>query len=229
MKKSLKTGILIFLLVVPVFIFLFLKNFGQNHYTLRTYYPQKVDSTVINGKLVMDTVYHRIPDFKLLNQNGDSIDSEDLEGKVYVANFIFTRCPSICPKMTSQLSRVQNVFKGKEELKLISHSIDPEYDSREVLERFAKENGADTSMWYFVTGDKKQMYDLAHKGYFISAVDEGGTPDDISHSEKFVLVDKDGQIRGYYNGTDPEEVDRLILEINILLYEYKNSGARASK
>jgi protein SCO1 len=219
MKSPMRTGILLLLLVVPVFVFLFLKKFGKNHYSIRKYYPVAIDST---GK-TSDTTFHKIPAFSLTNQENENITEQDVRGKIVVADFIFTRCPTICPKMSTQMTRVQDAFTKQNEVKLVSFSVDPERDSVEVLQDYARKYKVRSDKWNLLTGNKKDIYDLARYGFKVSALMGDGGPEDFIHTEKLILVDKEGIIRGYYDGTDPEEVDRLIVEAKILIYEYSNA------
>lgn len=228
MKKIFKAGILIAALVVPASVFIFLKFFGQNHYKLPTYIPQ-IDST--SGQIMThkvedvtgvryDTVFQTVPDFQLIDQEGKTVTSAITKSKVYVADFIFTRCGSICPKLSTELVRVQDAFVNDPQVLILSHTIDPDYDTPAILKAYAKEYDAMQNKWYFLTGDKHQLYNLAHKGYFI-AVQEGEQKADpnetFTHSEKLILIDKNRHIRGFYDGTSKKEVDRLILEIKVLL------------
>jgi protein SCO1 len=220
MQKSSKLLILVVLLILPVLIFLFLNHFGRNHYNLLVYYP--LDSTQVNGK--WQVKYHTIADFELINQVGKTITQQDLKGKVYVADFFFTRCgnPTFCPRMSSELSRVQTKFINKPQVQLVSFTVDPEHDTPEVLRKYAQNYQADAEKWYFLTGSKKTIYDLAFSSFKVNALEEKDvvTPDFI-HTSKLILVDEKGRIRGYYDGTSREDVDRLMLEIEILLYESK--------
>jgi protein SCO1/2 len=160
---------------------------------------------------------HVVPDFQFINQNGDTSGSELLEEKIFVADFFFTRCMGICPKMTSEMKRVQEAYSGNENLKLVSFTVDPERDSSEVLSGYMEQYGADPGMWTMYTGDKKELYQLARSGFFITAVEGDGGEEDFIHSEKLVLVDAQKKIRGYYDGTNPESVDQLIVDIGKLL------------
>ncbi|MFN8353298.1 MAG: SCO family protein [Spirosomataceae bacterium] len=232
MKRIARVGALIVILVIPTLIVLFLKGFGQNHFKLRTFVPE-IDSTSGQIKIqekktwygsTPDTVFHTVPDFTLTDQDGKAFSSKQTKGKIYVANFIFTRCTSICPRMSSELTRVQAMFADNPSILLVSHSIDPVYDTPEVLKQYAKKYEAQSGKWYFLTGSEEQIYHLAHKAYFIAAKAEDGktSPDEtFTHSEKLILIDKEGHIRGFYDGTDKKDVDRLILEIKILLEMYK--------
>ncbi len=165
-----------------------------------------------------DTVYHTIPDFAFVNQEGREITQKDVEGKIYVADFFFARCPSVCPKMAEQLQRVQKEFAAERQLRILSHSVDPSNDSVPVLEAYGKKHLVNSAKWHLLTGDKKQISEIAVKGYLISA---GGDGEQQSlHSTMLVLVDKSRRIRGFYDGTDPAAVDTLITEIKVLMAEY---------
>jgi protein SCO1 len=220
MQKSSKLLILVVLLILPVLIFLFLNQFGRNHYKLLIYYP--LDSTQVKGKWQIK--YHTIADFKLTNQIGKTISRQNLQGKVYVADFFFTRCgnPTFCPRMSSELSRVQAKFANKPQVQLVSFTVDPEHDTPEVLRKYAQNYQANAKQWHFLTGSKKTIYDLAFHSFKVNALEEKDvvTPDFI-HTTKLILVDEQGRIRGYYDGTSREEVDKLMVEIEILLYELR--------
>jgi protein SCO1/2 len=237
MRTSVKAGLLILLLVIPALTFIFLKNFGKNHYSLPRYIP-RIDSTtgdvlmqtrVVEGKTITDTVYHTIPDFSLIDQHNDKVSRTLIEGKVHVADFFFARCPGICPKMSSQLQRVQEAFINNPDVVILSYSVDPKHDSVQALQNYAEQYGAIKGKWFLLTGEKNEIYNLAKNGYFISAMEGNVKSNDLEenfvHTDKFILIDKLGQIRGYYNGTDPADVDRLIVEMKVLLEEYKNQSA----
>lgn len=236
-QKTIKAGILIAALVVPALIFLYLKGFGKNHYDLPYMIPL-TDSTTGNVMMhknpnprwnqpEMDTVFHTIPNWKLMDENGEEFLGESLKGKIYVADFFFTRCESICPKMSTELTRVQDTFSKEDEVQLASFSVDPTHDTPKILREYAKKYDAKFGKWHFFTGTKTQIYPLAVKGYFIPVADASEydkavkLPDEtFIHSEKLILVDKEGHIRGFYDGTDKKDVDRLILEIRVLLKIY---------
>jgi len=167
---------------------------------------------------------HRISDFELINQDGRIVTQKDFEGKIYVADFFFTTCPSICPKMSAQMQRVYEKFIDNEEVMILSHTVMPETDSVPVLAEYAKRFDVNSKKWLFVTGKKKKIYELARKSYFAvqneeSAPDEShaGDEHDFIHTENFILVDKNKRIRGFYDGTSPDDVDRLIEDIEIVL------------
>lgn len=164
-----------------------------------------------------DTKVHRIPSFSFLNQNGDTITNATYAGKNYVANFFFTICPGICPKLTANMGLLQEAYKNEPELLLLSHSVMPWNDSIPVLKEYALENGVDGSKWNLVTGPEEAIYDIARNGYF---ADEDFTktqdPNNFIHTENFILVDKEGYIRGVYNGTLELDLERLNRHIEIL-------------
>ena len=240
-QKTIKAGILIAALVVPALIFLYLKGFGENHYELPYMIPL-TDSTTGNAMMrknpnpkwnqpEMDTVFHTIPAWKLTDENGKEFLGQSLKGKIYVADFFFTRCGSICPKMSTELTRLQDTFSEDDEVQIASFSVDPVHDTPEMLKEYAKKYDAKSGKWHFLTGTKTQIYPLAVKGYFIPVADASEydkavkSPDEtFIHSEKLILVDKEGHIRGFYDGTDKKDVDRLVLEIRVLLKIYQTKS-----
>lgn len=179
--------------------------------------PRLVDSTIQNQKK-----NHRVSDFQLTNQLGDTIRLKDLDGQTYVVDFFFTRCPTICPVMSSNMEQVQEAFRDRNDFKILSHSVTPEADSTSILFDYAELHNADHKKWWFLTGDKPEIYRLARKSYF-TVLDEGdGGMQDFIHTENFVLVDREKRLRGYYDGTKQKEIDRLIEDIEILYREYEN-------
>lgn len=174
--------------------------------------PELVDSTVQHvGK------YHTISDFSFTNQNGKTITQKDYEGKIYVADFFFTTCRSICPKMTSNMAEIQNAVANNPRVMLLSHTVMPDVDSVPVLKRYAVEKGVDDAKWNLVTGDKKDIYDMARKSYLAVKLGRPEERYDMVHTENFVLVDAKRRVRGFYDGTNPEEVKKLINDIHWLL------------
>lgn len=207
--------ILLFLLTFPSVLYVVLTT-GKHSFVRLPYYGEKMLAD--NGK---DTIYHSIPSFKFVNQNGDTISDKTYDGKIYVADYFFTTCKTICPKMTSELIRVQEKFAYTNGMvQILSHTVNPENDSVPVLKAYANMVHADQKMWSFVTGDKKQLYDLARNGYLLNALEGDGGPDDFIHSELFILVDKEKHIRGIYDGTKITEVSKLIDGIKVLMAEY---------
>ncbi|HXA00379.1 MAG TPA: SCO family protein [Cytophagaceae bacterium] len=219
-KVKLLLGVLaILLIVIPTVFFGMLMIFGKNHYNIPVYFP--LDSVYENGKYKV-TSYHVIPDYTLIDQNGKAFKGKSLKGNIYIADFFFTSCPGTCPKMTNQLKRVQEAYASSPDIKIVSYTVDPGHDSVEVLKNFAKKNDAIPGKWFFVTGAKDSIYNLAQTGYYISAGEERTSSEAFLHSTKLILVDKEGRIRGYYDGIVQSEVDRLITEIKVLLHEYSN-------
>lgn len=187
---------------------------------LPIYQPNMVNAELVDSTLQHVKKYHRIADFSLLNQNGDTITQENYRDKIYVADFFFTTCPTICPIMTANLVEVQAALANDPEVLLLSHSVTPEIDSVAQLKKYAIEKGVNDAKWNLVTGDKKQIYELARKSYLAVQEDGDGGPFDMIHTENFILVDQQRRIRGFYDGTKEEEMDRLLSDIEIL----KNSG-----
>lgn len=168
-----------------------------------------------------DTVYHTIPGFSFINQDGKLVTEKDFAGSIYVADYFFTTCQSICPIMSTQMQRVYNNFKGNNRVKFLSHTVDPETDSVSVLKQYANEHNANASQWMFVTGSKPALYEQARKGYFLDAEEGNGGPEDFIHTQNFALIDNQRHIRGYYNGTDSLDINKMIADINVLLEEVK--------
>lgn len=166
-----------------------------------------------------DTVYHTIPAFKFTDQEGKTFSSKDLEGKIYVANFFFATCKTVCPAMNEQVQRVQEACKDFEDFEIISFTVDPENDTVAALANYAQMMKADNSKWKFLTGNKDSIYDLARNGFLVSAAI--GSAGDFFHSQDLILIDKDRRMRGIYDGVEANEVDTLIDEIKVLLHEYK--------
>ena len=184
---------------------------------LPVYQPAMIDPKLVDESIQFVKKYHTIAPFTMTNQNGQTITEKDYENKVYVADFFFTTCPSICPIMTKNMFSLQEKLKNKyPEVKLLSYSVTPKIDTIEQLKRYAIENKVDDKIWNLVTGDKKEIYTLARKSYLVVQNDGNGGPHDMIHTENFVLIDKENRIRGYYDGTDINEMDRLITEIGML-------------
>lgn len=169
---------------------------------------------------VNDTGYHSIPDFEFTDQDGKKVNRQRLKDKIYVTEFFFTTCKSICPVMNHHLEGVYSDFAGRPDFMILSHTVDPENDSVPVLKDYAKALGVNDGRWLFVTGNKKDLYHLARKGYLLSVEEGDGGAEDFVHTQNFALVDPEGHIRGFYDGTDSADVVRLKQEINVLLKEY---------
>lgn len=186
---------------------------------LPVYDPADLNPKLVDKSLQSKKSGHLIADFSLQDQNGETVSLKNLEGKIYVTDFFFTTCGSICPKMTSQLTRVAAAYKGNNKFMIVSHTVDPETDSVSVLHDYATANNVDHSQWLMLTGDKKQIYDLARKSYFAVIDEPSKEGPDFVHTENFVLVDSKKRLRGFYDGTSKTEVDKLIKDIETLLQE----------
>ena len=197
-------------------VFYVLLTTGKHNFVHLPFYGEK--TVAANGK---DTIYHSIPSFKFVNQDGDTITDKTYDGKIYIADYFFTTCKSICPKMTTELLRVQEKFAYTNGLvQILSHTVNPENDSVPILKAYSNMVHADAKMWNFVTGEKKQLYDLARNGYLLNATEGDGGPDDFIHSELFILVDKEKHIRGIFDGTNIQQVNNLLDAVKVLIAEY---------
>lgn len=186
---------------------------------LRVFHPKDLDARLVDPAVRNTKGEHHISDFALVDQLGRTITLADVKDRIIVADFFFTTCATICPKMTTQMERVQEAYKADDRVVILSHSVTPEMDSIPVLADYAALHRADPARWHFLTGDRKQIYALARRSYF-ACLDEGdGGPQDFVHTENFVLVDAQRRIRGFYDGTNPTDVDRLIGDIGKLLAE----------
>lgn len=212
MNRGVKSSIVLFLIfIVPVVGYLLLRS-GTNHFKPLPIYGERYEEAG-------DTVYHTIGDFSFTNQYGEVVSSKTVDGKVKIVDFFFVDCQTICPKMSSQLKRVQSKIKTVDDVIILSHTVNPENDSVPVLKRYAEEYGAMKNKWHLLTGDKKELYRIAREGYLVNALQGDGGPDDFIHTELFVLVDHKNRIRGFYDGTSAGAVDTLIDELKVLLKE----------
>jgi protein SCO1/2 len=198
---------------------------NQSKTTLPIYGEREPVTKTVNGKTVTDTVYQTIPAFNFVNQYGKQITSQSLDGSIYVADFFFTSCPSICPIMHRNMLNVYNEFKGTGNVKIISHSIDPGHDSVKVLKSYADKLGISGNNWWFLQGNKEATYKLA-ENYLTAVKEDKNAPGGYVHAGYFILVDKQKRIRGTYDGTNEEEVKKLIADIKTLQAEPENSIAQ---
>lgn len=215
--KKYKGLLAIIILILPTAIYVFL-TYGKHNFAHLPYVGPQTDST-----------YHSIPDFAFVNQFNDTISQSDYEGNIYLANFVFTTCPTICPVMTYNMRRVQQKMAQYPNFKILSHTVFPEYDTPEVLLEYANKMEADLSNWNFVTGNREDIYSIANS-YFVNVMEDSTAQGGFLHSEYFVLVDKKGRIRardddngnniGVYDGTNDYEVGLLIDDIKVLMAEY---------
>ena len=228
-KKYFKAGILLATLGIPVFVFLFLKFFGKNNFDLPYFFPviaENGEVKVING----DTIFHQPPSFQLIDQNNRPFKYNPTGGGIRILSFFFSRCGTICPTTNSNLSRIHEKFKDK--ISLISITVDPVYDTQKVLNAYAQKYQGNPGFWSFLTGDKKYIYDLAIKGFKLPVADANEYDQNIKsidetfiHSDKLLLIDDQGFIRGIYSSTDKFDIDRLVVEIKVLLTKVEKVGS----
>lgn len=187
---------------------------------LPIYQPADVNTELVDSTMQHIKKYHKIADFKLINQNGEIVTQENYKDKIYVADFFFTTCATICPIMTKNMAAIQEEIKHDNDIMLLSHSVTPEIDTVAQLKRYAKKKGVIDRKWNLVTGDKAQIYTLARKSYL--AVKSDGLGDyGMVHTENFMLIDKERRIRGFYDGTKDEDIEKLLEDISILKSSYE--------
>jgi len=214
-----KTFLLFFSGLSAIILYLFFNALTPRK-ILPIYQPAEVSFELVDSSLQHIKKYHKIADFKLTNQNGQSISQRDYENRIYVADFFFTTCPSICPIMTDNMVDIQQYIMDDENIYLLSFSVTPAIDSVPQLKKYALEKGVIDAKWNLLTGNKKEIYTLARKSYFVVKEDGDGGPHDMIHTENFVLVDPDKRIRGYYDGTSGTAMDSLKLDLVTLKEEY---------
>jgi len=207
------------LLVLSVIIISFIYQILKPKEMLDIFQPARVNSELVDSTIQHVKKYHTIADFSLINQNGKTITQEDYKDKIYVADFFFTTCLTICPVMTDNMVIIQEKLKNDAEVMLLSHSVTPVIDSVAQLKKYALEKGVNDEKWNLVTGDKKQIYSLARKSYLAVKEDGNGDEYDMIHTENFILVDKQKRIRGFYDGTKDEDIEQLLKDIEILKKE----------
>lgn len=209
------------LLIISAIIISIFYNILKPQRVLPIYQPSMVTSELVDSTIQFKRKYHTIADFSLTNQNGETITQDTYKDKIYVADFFFTTCPTICIAMTDHMLQIQNEIINDDEVMLLSHSVTPEIDSVAQLKKYALEKGVIDRKWNLVTGDKKDIYELARKSYLAVLDDGDGGPFDMIHTENFMLIDKKRQIRGFYDGTNPEDIKLLLEDIKTLKAEYK--------
>jgi protein SCO1/2 len=219
--KKYRILIITFILFSIVTVSLFY-NALKPQKTLPIYNPADVNPELVDSTVQFVAKYHTIADFSFTNQNGKTITQKDYEGKIYVADFFFTTCGSICPIMTTNMIDVQKAFVNNPKVMMLSHTVTPEIDSVPVLKKYAVEKGVIDSKWNLVTGDKKDIYRMARKSYLAVKLGKPEELYDMVHTENFVLVDAERRVRGFYDGTKKEDIQKLIEDIQWLLTEDKN-------
>ena len=208
----------IVLLVLSAIIISIIYSILKPKRTLKVYEPDMVSTELVDSTVQHVRKYHVIKDFSLINQNGERVTQGNYTDKIYVADFFFTTCQTICPIMTDHMVQIQERLNKMNDttVYLVSHSVTPGIDTVDRLKRYAKDKGVDDHRWNLLTGDKKQIYDLARKSYLVAKSDGDGGPYDMIHTENFVLVDQQKRIRGFYDGTNPEDIDKLMEDIEVL-------------
>ncbi len=207
------------LFVLSVIIITIIYQIKKPKEFLPIFQPAKVNAELVDSTIQHVKKYHKIANFSLINQNGKTITQEDYKGKIYVADFFFTTCQTICPIMTDNMAVIQEELKNDSDIMLLSHSVTPDIDSVPQLKKYALEKGVDDAKWNLVTGDKKQIYQLARKSYLAVKTKGNGDEYDMIHTENFILVDTKKRIRGFYDGTKPEDIEQLLKDIEILKKE----------
>lgn len=190
---------------------------NRNHH-LPVYGPRVPVTKMENGKALTDSMDYTIPAFVFTDQDSNIVDTSTLSGKIFIADFFFTSCPSICPKMMAEMLKVNEKYKGNKDLVILSYSIDPARDSVPRLKSYEKKLGIESSQWHLLTGNKDSIYHLAEK-YLVSAAEDPDAPGGHIHSGNFILIDRHKRIRGYYDGTNDESVQKLMSEMDMLLEE----------
>ena len=205
--------------VISIIIIAIIYNTLNVYQPLPIYQPTMVSTELVDSTIQHQKKYHKIADFSLTNQNGKTITQNTYKDKIYVADFFFTTCQTICPIMTDHMVEIQKEIIDDPDVMLLSHSVTPEIDNVAQLKRYAEKKGVNAKKWNLVTGDKKEIYKLARKSYLAVKDNGDGGPFDMVHTENFMLIDKKRQIRGFYDGTNAEDIDRLLEDIQILKEE----------
>ena len=207
-----------FLLLIVVFA-LIIYGCQPANTTLPIMGERKTVTKIVNGKEVTDTVYHQIRNFAFLDQDSVLVTNETFKGKIYVADFFFTTCPTICPIMKTQLLRVSERYKNNPKVGILSHTIDPGHDTIPLLKEYKHNLGIDNPNWHFVWGNRDTIYSIGEKDYYVPAYADSTAPGGYVHSGGFILVDKNRHVRGIFNGTQQQPVDSLMMAIDRLLLE----------
>lgn len=221
--------------LLPVVSYLIVKKASDKAIVMPTrYYADSVINKVVNGKTVTDTIWHKVENISLVNQLGDSVSLDDINGSIMIADFFFTRCPSICPTMTKNMKELQDAMKMKDSrrridssyVRFLSFSVDPERDSVAALKKYADKYGVNHDTWWMLTGPKKDIYDFALNELKLGLQDGEGVDSNFIHSQRFVLIDRDRVVRGYYNGLDSAAMSKLAEDLTLLMLEKNKKRKR---
>ncbi len=214
--------------LLPVVSYLIVKTASDDAVVMPPrYFPDSVINKIVDGKTVTDTVWHRVNNISLDNQLGDTVSLDDINGSIIIADYFFTRCPSICPTLTKNMKSLQDAMKMKDSrrridssyVRFLSFSVDPERDSPDVLKKYADKYAVNHDTWWFLTGDKKKIYDFAFNELKLGLQDGKGIDSNFIHTQKFVLIDKNRNVRGYYNGLDSSSMSKLAEDLTLLMLE----------
>jgi protein SCO1/2 len=221
--------------LLPVVSYLIVKTASDDAVIMpKHYFADSVIDKVVDGKKVSDTVWHRLDNITLVNQLGDTVSLDDINGSIIIADFFFTRCPSICPALTKNMKQLQDAMKMKDSrrridssyVRFISFTVDPERDTPDVLKRYADKYAVNHDTWWFLTGDKKKIYDYALNELKLGLQDGEGVDSNFIHTSKFVLIDKRRNVRGYYDGLDSTSMSRLAEDLTLLMLEKDKNKKR---
>jgi protein SCO1/2 len=222
-------------ILLPVSSYFVVKYYSNSAVIMpRRYFADSITTTIVNGKEITDTAWHKVTDIKLTNQLGKQVALSDVKDKIIIADFFFTRCPSICPTLTRNMKRLQDILKVKDELKgrnssflhFMSFSVDPERDSVAVLKKYADKFGVNPDLWWMLTGSKKTIYDFAINEMKLGVTDGGKVDSNFIHTSKFVLLDKDKIVRGYYDGLDSLALNKLAGDLIYIMLEKDKTKKR---
>ena len=208
----------IFFSVLCVIVITLIYNVLNVKQPLPIWSPAKVNEEMVDESIRHVEKYHTIADFSLTNQNGETVTQDTYKDKIYIADFFFTTCQTICPIMTDHMYQIQKEIVNDDDVMLLSHSVTPKIDSVAQLRKYANENGVIDRKWNLITGDKKQIYELARKSYLAVKTNGNGDQYDMIHTENFLLIDKKRRVRGFYDGTKTEDIERLLEDIKTLKY-----------
>lgn len=220
-RNNFKSGIAAAAFTLAASAFYGCNSGAASEQTLPIYGERETVERTIDGKTIVDTIYHHIPDFAFVDQDSQMVTQETVSGKIYVTDFFFTSCPTICPKMKSQMLRIYEAYKDNPNVVLLSHSIDPTHDTVAVLKDYADRLGIESGKWHLLTGEKDSIYDIAMK-YLVPAQQDGNVEGGFTHGGDFMLIDTQRRIRGHYDGTKEESVDQLMEDMQLLLKEPNN-------
>ncbi len=226
---------LIIVVLLPLLSFFLVKSFSEDAVSMpRKYFTDTIITKVVNGKSITDTVWHRVENITLVNQLGDTVSLDDIDGSIIIANYFFTRCPTICPTLTKNMKSLQDAMKMKDFrrkidsnfVRFLSFSVDPERDSAAALKKYADKFKVNHDTWWLLTGPKRTIYDYAFKELKIGLQDGEGVDSNFIHTDKFILIDRNRIVRGYYSGLDSAAMSKLAEDLTLLMLEKDKNKKR---